>query len=235
MHQLISNSFDTDDNSIGMNIKGVDNNNVNNTNDNIIRKTKGINTTSGYDVTINHNLKRSCNSIKKIFSRRIISTSFSETNNNVYWNKLSDDDSSSALTSKLTSNKSSYVSFESLSGNRSIPLTSFVTSELTTTTISTAISSGKNTNDVKMRNKPTSTDLLNVKRKLQRQWATCSSLCNNNNPYNNYQTINSTGLYDINSITSNRRSGTTERKNKSRWLSLWRQSLDRGIDSTTNW
>ncbi|CAH8524952.1 unnamed protein product [Schistosoma haematobium] len=235
MHQLISNSFDTDDNSIGMNMKGVDNDNANNTNDNIIRKIKGINTTSGYDVTINHNLKRSCNSIKKIFSRRIISTSFSETNNNIHWNKLSDDDSSSALTSRLTSNKSSYVSFESLSGNRAIPLTSFVTNELMTTTTSTTMSSGKNTSDVKMRNKPTSTDLLNVKRKLQRQWATCSSLCNNNNSYNIYQTVNSTGLYDINSITSNRRSGTTERKNKSRWLSLWRQSLDRGIDSTTNW
>ncbi|CAH8512847.1 unnamed protein product [Schistosoma rodhaini] len=243
MHQSISSSFDSDDNNIVMNSRSVDSNNNNNNaiiNDNIIRKLKVTNSTTGYDVMVNHNLKRSCNSIKKIFHRRIISTSFSETtNNNVHWNKLSDDDDdndgSSAITSRLTSNKSSHISFENLSGNSTIPLTSLVTSDMMTTTISTTMSFGKMTNDVKIRNKPTSTDLLNVQRKLQRQWATCSSLYNNNNSNNIYQTTNSTGLYDLNSIISNRRSGTTKRKNKSRWLFLWRQSVDHGIDSTTNW
>ncbi|CAH8480171.1 unnamed protein product [Schistosoma turkestanicum] len=238
MNQFLSNSFDSVDDHVGMNSKSCENNSPNSTNK-VICNTSVTNQTSGFNVTVNQNksinLKRSCNSLKTIFDRRKLSTSLSETIDNEEWNKQSHDDGSLAVISRPVSNTSSYISFENLSGSYALPLASLVPGEMIATTISNRISSVKSTNDMKMRNKPISTDLLNARRKLQRQWATCSSLCNNNSPNNTAHTTNNRGLYDANSITSNRKSVTTEKKFKSRWLFLWRQSFDRGIDSTTNW
>ncbi|TNN10443.1 GTPase-activating Rap/Ran-GAP domain-like protein isoform 1 [Schistosoma japonicum] len=209
--------------------------------------------TSGLESSkINQNklihLKRSCNSLKTLSNQQTLSTLFIETLNdeqqyNKTYQQLNNyDHNLMTTTSKPTSSTSS---FENLSKSYALPQTLVVTNGLTTTTTtttnSTLITSMKSINDMKLRNKPISSDLLCVKKKLQRQWATCSSLCNNSN-YNSYNnnipqhtTINNSGLYDRNSLISNCKFAITEKKNKSNWLFTWRQSFDRGIDFTTNW